>query len=289
MTEAAAPSAGSMRGNNMHDYYRFSAEQLTQRAKTPVLCLGASEEVFKKMAMEMRDEIRNNNSIGRRTAFICPVGPVGQYEYFVRLINAEHISLKDVWFFNMDEYLTDDDRYIDINDPLSFRGFMDRNVYSRIDPALVMPAGQRVFPDPEDTEKQSRLLRELGGADICFGGIGITGHLAFNEPRAELSPEEFSALSVRRLSILPETRAVNSVGDLGGAMEEMPARAVTIGMAEILASRKIRLGVFRDWHRAVLRRAACGEITAAFPATLLQKHPDALIYANDVASARAVV
>ena len=46
--------------------------------------------------------------------FICPVGPVGQYPIFVRLVNRERISLKNCWFINMDEYLNDDGSYIDI-------------------------------------------------------------------------------------------------------------------------------------------------------------------------------
>ena len=68
--------------------------------------------------------------------------------------------------------------------------------------------------------------------------------------------------------------------DLGGALEDMPRLCVTIGMKEILSARKIRLAVFRDWHRAVCRRAAYGEVTAAFPATLAQRHPDAVLYVN---------
>ena len=120
-----------------------------------------------------------------------------------------------------------------------------------------------------------------------FGGIGITGHLAFNEPDPELSAEEFAALDTRVLSIHPETRATNCIGDLGGALEDMPHRCVTIGMKEILGARKVRLGVFRDWHRAVVRRAAYGEVTAAFPATLLQNHPDAKIFVNSVAAGQA--
>ena len=67
----------------------------------------------------------------------------------------------------------------------------------------------------------------------------------------------------------------------------MPYRAVTIGMAEILGARKVRLGVFREWHRGAVRRAVYGKVTAAFPATLLQNHPDAVIYVNDVARKRA--
>ena len=70
--------------------------------------------------------------------------------------------------------------------------------------------------------------------DIAFGGIGITGHLAFNEPQPELTAEQFAQLPTRVLDIHPETRATNCVGDLGGALEDMPRKCVTIGMKEIL-------------------------------------------------------
>ena len=187
----------------------------------------------------------------------------------------------------MDEYLTDDDEWIDASDGLSFRGFMDRVVYSQIDPELVMPPEQRIFPDPKDPGHVAEVIESLGGVDVAYGGIGITGHLAFNEPQEDLTVEQFAALETRALDIRPETRATNSAADLCGALEDMPYRAVTIGMAEILGARKVRLGVFREWHRGAVRRAAYGKVTAAFPATLLQNHPDAVIYVNDVARERA--
>ena len=62
--------------------------------------------------------------------------------------------------------------------------------------------------------------------------------------------------------------------------KRQPKKCVTIGMKQILNARKLRLGVFRDWHRAVVRRAAYGEKTAAFPVTLAQSHPDALVLVN---------
>ena len=123
---------------------------------------------------------------------------------------------------------------------------MERTVYSKIAPELNIPEEQRIFPDPHHPEKGDELLEKLGGADICFGGIGITGHLAFNEPQPELSPEEFAALPTRVRTIAPETRAVNSIGDLRGALEDMPSLCVTIGMKQILAAKKVRLGMFRD-------------------------------------------
>lgn len=261
-------------------YYHIPAETLGAEAKIPLAKMGDSDEVFRAMADMMADCIKENNAGGKRTVFICPVGPVGQYAFFVRRVNEEGISLKDVWFFNMDEYLEDDGTYISQDSPLSFRGFMTREVYGKITPALLMPESQRVFPDPADPAKGDRLLEELGGADIVFGGIGITGHLAFNEPQPGLTNEAFAALPSRVLDILPETRTTNAVGDLAGALECMPKKCVTIGMKQILNARKLCLGVFRDWHRAVVRRAAYGEKTAAFPVTLAQSHPDALVLVN---------
>lgn len=263
-----------------HEYYYYDKEQLLAAPKIPMEVMADKPTVFQKIAREMADEIKARNAVGKTTVFICPVGPVGQYPYFVDIVNQEQISLKNCWFINMDEYLTDDGQWIAEENPLSFRGFMAREVYGKIAPELLMPEEQRVFPDPNDLGRIPALIEELGGVDIAFGGIGITGHLAFNEPQPELTAEQFAQLPTRVLDIHPETRATNCVGDLGGALEDMPKKCVTIGMKEILGARKLRLGVFRDWHRAVCRRAAYGEVTAAFPATLAQNHPDALLYVN---------
>ena len=262
------------------EYYQISAQDLGKDAKVPILKLGDSGEVFYELALEMLECIKANNAAGKKTVFICPVGPVGQYPIFVRLVNRERVSLKNCWFINMDEYLNDDETWIDMGSKLSFRGFMERTVYSQIDADLVVPENQRVFPDPKNLDYIPRLIEELGGVDIAFGGIGINGHLAFNEPQDELTAEEYSQLHTRVLNISRETRTSNAIGDLNGAIDAMPEKCVTIGIHEILSARKVRLGVFRDWHRAVIRQAAYGEVSAHFPATLLQNHPDALIITN---------
>ena len=264
----------------MHSYYRIPPEELGKNAKIPLKCLGESGEVFYEMAREMVQTVQENNVRGKRTVFIVPVGPVGQYPIFVRLVNENRISLKNCWFFNMDEYLLDERTKIPQDDPMSFIGFMEKQVYGKIDPALTVPEEQRIYPDPAGPERGDRLLDSLGGADICFGGIGINGHLAFNEPQPGMTEEDFLRLPTRVLAISPETRTANAIGDLGGAIEDMPPCCVTIGFRQIFSAGKVRLGVFRDWHRAVVRRAAYGEITPAFPVSLLQRHPDAMIYVN---------
>lgn len=260
--------------NMIHDYYGFDREALLKNPKMPLIVMENNDAVFKSMADEMVEEIKRKNARSETTVFICPVGPVGQYPYFVDMVNAQNISLKDVWFINMDEYLTDDKKWISKEDPLSFRGFMEKNVYQKIRGELLMPETQRIFPDPEHLTHIEDVILEHGGVDICFGGIGINGHVAFNEADNTLTPEEFLSQPTRILDISSETRAVNSIGDLNGALEDMPHRCITIGMREIAAAKKIRLACFRDWHRSVVRRAAYGEKTAGFPVSLLRDHPD---------------
>lgn len=270
----------------MKSYYSISEDDLGRNSKIPLKVFGSSEEVFQYLAKEMTDEIKKNNGLGEKTVIICPVGPVGHYPHFIKMVNEERISLKKCWFFNMDEYLDEDGSLVGEDHILSFKGFMKREVYGKIDHELIMPESQRLFPDPHDTGAYTDLISQLGGAGICIGGIGINGHLAFNEPQPDLTVEEFSVLKTRVLDISPETRTANAIGSLGGDIEDMPKRCVTVGMSEILGARKIRLGVFRDWHRSVVRRAAYGEVSASFPASLLQKHGDALIAVNDNASKR---
>lgn len=263
-------------------YYSYPKERFVE-GRIRTVCLPSSQEVFMRMADEMADTILYNAARGEKTVFIVPVGPVGQYPFFVQRVLKDGISLKDVWLINMDEYLEDDLSYIDRNDRLSFRGFMDRSLYSQLPDELNVPQSHRIFPDPADPGRILSLIQELGKVDICFGGIGINGHVAFNEAE-DVSADEFASRTTRALAISRETLVANAIGDLNGAIDAMPRHAVTIGMKEILMARKIRLGVFRPWHRAVIRRALFDEPSGSFPVTLMQRHPDALVYVNDVAS-----
>ena len=259
-----------------HDYYYYNKEELLKAPRIPLIVMEDNATVFKFMAEEMVEEIKRKNALGENTVFICPVGSVRQYPYFVDMVNEQNISLKNVWFINMDEYLTDDKEWNDKADKLSFRGFMDRTVYTKIKLELVMPEEQRIFQDPKNLTNIRDTIEKLGGVDICFGGIN--GHVAFNEASDTMTPDEFLAQHTRVLEISKETRAVNSIGDLNGdlngALDDMPHYCITIGINEIAHARKIRLGCFRDWHRSVVRHAAYGKKTAHFTVSLLQDHPD---------------
>lgn len=237
---------------------------------------GDMEDIARRMAEDMAEVVRRQNEKGEPTRFIVPVGPVDQYPIFAELCNRERLSLASVWFFNMDEYLTDEDECVALAHPLSFRGYMDRKFFDLVDADLAPPKAQHIFPDPSRPEAIEAKIAELGGIDVCYGGIGINGHIAFNEPPEpgeEISVEAFADLPTRALSLSRETRTINSV-TVGGEISVIPTRCVTIGMREILAARAIHIYCNRPWQRGIVRRILHGPVTPAVPSSLLQRHAD---------------
>jgi glucosamine-6-phosphate deaminase len=258
-------------------YLNILPDRLGEGTPVRVRVCGDMAGVAQHMAQAMLQVVQEAQAAGRPATLIIPVGPVDQFPVLARMINEQRINCRDVVFINMDEYLTDDDRWIDRDHPLSFRGFMDRKFYDLLDPELAPRPENRVFPHPQDPEAIGRLIERRGGVDACFGGIGINGHIAFNEPPEPGEPvsvEEFADLPTRVLSLAPETRTINSV-TVGGEIAIVPRRAITVGMREILASRRLRFYCNRPWQRAVVRRALHGPIAPACPASFLRTHPDA--------------
>ena len=258
---------------------KMSKEEL-QKGKIPIDVYDDMERTMKHCADMMVEEILKNNKIDKRTLLILPVGPVGQYKYFVERVNKERISLKNCTFINMDEYMQNENTLCSEEYFLSFRTFMKENVYSKIDSELNVKEENRIFPNLENAEYIDSVIENHGGVDICFGGIGINGHLAFNEPPEEgdeISEKEFRNLGVRVMKLSRETRVVNSVGDFAGDYEQLPVYAITIGLKQILQAKKVRLFCMRDWHRSCVIKASHGDMRISFPVSLLQSHKDARI------------
>ena len=261
------------------EFLKIKGEDL-KKGKVPIDIFVDKETTFKEMANLMVDTIIENNRNNKKTLFIVPLGPVGQYKYFAKRVNEEKVSLKNVTFINMDEYMTDDHTLMSDKETLSFKNTMYRLCYNLIDKDLIMDESQRIFPNLENRDFIDKVIDEHGGVDICFGGIGITGHIAFNEPPEEyenITKEDFINSRTRVIKIKEATRVVNSMDEYDGAFYLMPKYAITIGMKEILESKKVRLYCFRNWHKSVIKRASFGECSIDFPASLLQEHTDARI------------
>ena len=269
------------------DYLRISAADLGKGQPVKVRRLGDAQSLSQDLAATMLSEIRLGERRGRGATLIVPVGPVDHFPLLAHLINEQKVSCRNTVFINMDEYLTDGDDWISFEHPLSFRGYMDRAFYQLLDPAYALTPENRIFPDPAKPEAIAKLITSRGGVDACFGGIGINSHLAFNEPPepgAEMSIEDFADLPTRVLSLSRETRTINSV-TVGGEISLIPKRAITLGMKEILASRRLRFYCNRHWQSAVIRRALHGPLTPACPASYLRTHPDASVTVTDYVAA----
>ncbi|HUT91838.1 MAG TPA: glucosamine-6-phosphate isomerase [Thermoguttaceae bacterium] len=265
------------------EYLSVGADQLGRGTPVKVRVVGDMDDVARDIARVMLETVEGARKEGRGATLIVPVGPVDQYRVLAEMINRERSDWRDVMIINMDEYLTDDDQWVDLDHPLGFRGFMDRRFYDLVDAELAPVAENRVFPHPDDPDAIGRLIGERGGVDVCFGGIGINGHMAFNEPPEpgeSMPADQFAALPTRVLSLSRETATINSV-TVGGELSLVPRRAITVGMKEILESRKCRFYCNRPWQRAVVRRVLHGPLTSACPASLLRTHPDAEITVAD--------
>ncbi len=238
-------------------------------------------DIYWKVAIEVLEVIAENNKKGEPTVMVVPYGPLGPYFRLSHLVNKYRISLKNCVFINMDEYLKDEKNYVDITDPLSFRGGMDRIFYSQVDEELNVLPENRIFPDPKHPEKVMEIIKKYGKLDMVFGGVGINGHYAFNEPPEpgeSVSPEEFVNRATRVLKITRETRTINAYMNCGADLEAIPDYCITVGMKEMFMAKKVRMIMPRDWNAAALRKILHGEVTASVPCSLFQNHKDAMIY-----------
>ena len=269
------------------DYLDVSPDALGHGTPVHVVVGGDMTDIAHRMADAMLAVIEQAHRESRSATLIVPVGPVDQYPLLAERINEQRLDCRNVVLINMDEYLDDDGQCVEIEHPLSFRGYMNRAFYDLVEPGLAPRPENRVFPDPRHPEAIEALIDRRGGVDVCLGGIGINGHMAFNEPPEPgdaVSVEQFAALPTRGLDLTRETRTINSV-TVGGEISIIPQRAVTVGMKEILASRQMRFYCNRPWQSSVVRRVLHGPITASCPASLMRTHADAtLTIADYVAS-----
>jgi glucosamine-6-phosphate deaminase len=255
------------------------AGELAQASTVPLEIVPDQKALHQHFARSIADEIKARNAAGEPTRLILPVGPVGQYPLLVRICNEERISWRDVHTFNMDEYLDWQGRPLPLKHPLSFEGYMRRTVFGQLEPQLRIPEHQIHFPDAMDLDGISQRIADAGGIDTCYGGIGYHGHLAFNEPPISrwyrLTPEDFRNSLTRIVPLAPETIVMNSIRATGGNAAALPPMAVTLGMRDILAARRLRLYCQGGaWQRTVLRIALLGKEDVDYPVTLAQGHPD---------------
>jgi len=256
-------------------------EEIDSWSPVKVIIFPDTRSLYEAFARSVATLIKRNNESGKETKIILPVGPTPQYPLLAEITNKERISWKNVWTFNMDEYLDWQGRPVPEDHPMSFKGYMKKNLFNLIEQELRIPKEQAMFPDPFKPDAIDDKIEELGGVDTAYGGIGYHGHIAFNEPVdtyfIRLTPEEFKRSKTRVVTLNPDTFVVNSICGIGGNPYGLPPMAVTIGMKPILDARRIELycdGGDLNWQLASFRIACMHPPTLDRPVTFVQEHPN---------------
>jgi glucosamine-6-phosphate deaminase len=164
---------------------------------------------------------------------------------------------------------------------------MKTTLLDKLDDKIRPDPDQIRFPSPKNFKEIGKRIEEIGGVDVCYGGFGITGHFAFNDPplpSEEMIVEEMKQLPVRIVTITRESTTQMAMGGTDGNWKILPTKAVTLGWKEILASKKIHLTFMRSWHAGVFRRALFGPITVQCPGSLIQDHPNVEVTVTELAA-----
>lgn len=275
--------------NPLFEWCRIPADRLENhpQAKLKLKIYETPQELYRCFADDMLTEVRNNNAAGEPTRWILPCGPTKQYSLFLQAVQLERISLHNLHIFHMDECLDWQGRPLRLDHPFSYEGWMRQNFYAPMDPELAVPEGQRHFPDVNHVDALSQAIEAVGGVDTTYGGVGFRGHLAYNEPPHSpwytITIEEFKNSKTRIVQLNDETIISASQRSAGSCTYAVPPMAITIGMKDILAAKRVR--IFADtgtWKQTVVRVALFGPVTTEFPITLLQEHPDAMLIIDRV-------
>ena len=216
---------------------------------------------------------------------ICgPIGPTEQLPLVARLVNELNISLKNCHFWGMDEWVVDGEE-ASIDFPLGFAKADMELCFDRIRPELSMPEENLHFPAVDISEYiESWNLARC----VCMqGGQGEVKHWAFNDPPKRLGeyketpppPEVYRKLGTRVVDLHPLTLMQNARTSGGGAVQNVPHQAITVGPVETWKAEKVSI-----WHpgyhdnpfgmRLTALMISKGIADSSVPISLLADHPN---------------
>lgn len=187
---------------------------------------------------------------------------------------AMELDFSNCRSFNLDEYIG-----VSAEDERSYRCYMDERLFGRVN----IPRANTHVPDGvaadlgAEAARYERLIREAGGIDLQLLGIGEAGHIGFNEPLSALMSR------TREKALTPVTRRQNAAM-FGGDPDQVPARALTMGVGTILEARELLLLATGPEKAEVVARAVEGPITAMISASALQLHPNCKVVLDEAAA-----
>ena len=224
-----------------------------------------SYEKLSNMAADIIAEvIINNNSavLGLATGS----SPLGTYARLIEKYNAGEINFANVTSVNLDEYVG-----LNCDNDQSYRYFMNKNLFKHIN----IDMDKTFVPNgcAEDLASEGaaydKMIENLGGIDIQLLGIGLDGHIGFNEP------DEYFTKETHLVNLDESTIEANS--RFFASKDDVPKQAITMGMYSIMQAKKVLLIANGKNKNDIIEKAFFGPITPYVPASILQLHKDVTV------------
>lgn len=223
--------------------------------------------------------VKNYEELSRKAAYIiaaqviskpnCVLGlatgssPVGVYKKLSEYNQNGDIDFSNVTSFNLDEYVG-----LNADNDQSYRYFMNDNFFNHIN----IDKNNTFVPNgcaddlKAEGENYDKRIKEYGGIDLQLLGIGVDGHIGFNEP------DEFFIKATHEVVLDESTIKANA--RFFENEDEVPKKAITMGMASIMNAKKILLVANGSAKKEILEKALFGPIDPKVPASILQLHKD---------------
>ena len=192
--------------------------------------------------------------------------PEGMYRELVKMHKEGELDLSQVITFNLDEYLG-----LSPDHPQSYHYYMYENFFNHINiegKNIHIPKGDTKDPVQECLNYE-REIEKVGGIDLQVLGIGVNGHVGFNEPDINLEAK------THVIQLSDDTIKANS--RFFKNLDEVPKKAITMGMATIMRSKKIILMAWGAEKKKPILKVTSGHIATEVPASLLQVHNDVIL------------
>jgi glucosamine-6-phosphate deaminase len=200
--------------------------------------------------------------------------PVATYAELCRLYSTGEADFSRATVFLLDEFVG-----IAASHAGSFRRFVSEHLLSAVNPAPERTHSLDGLADPDaECERYEQTIASAGGLGLVLLGLGVNGHIGFNEPGDALSAR------THRVKLLESTRAENA-GPFGGVMARVPQEALTMGMGTILGAETIAMIATGERKAKAVAGMVHGPLTTRLPASLLQLHRRVEVYLDRPAAA----
>jgi len=192
--------------------------------------------------------------------------PVGTYKRLIEDNKAGKIDFSTVTSVNLDEYVG-----LDGSNDQSYRYFMNDNLFNHvnIDKAKTFVPSGLAEDLAAEGEAYDAMIKELGGIDLQLLGIGLDGHIGFNEPDAYFTGPTHE--------VKLDESTIEANARFFASKDEVPTTAITMGMLSIMQAKKVLLIANGAAKKAIVEKAFFGPIDPQVPASILQLHPDVTV------------